>query len=41
MGGYYIIMYNEFNRVYLQLKKHLNSRIAYKLAVLIVLKKGF
>ena len=34
-------MYNEFNRVYLRLKKHLNARIAYKLAVFIVLKKGF
>lgn len=34
-------MYDEFNRVYLRLKKRLNARIAYKLAVLIVLKKGF
>ena len=39
-GGYYI-MYEDFNRVYLKLKKHLNAKLAYKLTVLIVLKRGF
>jgi len=34
-------MYEDFNKMYLKLKKYMNARIAYKLAVLIVLKRGF
>lgn len=34
-------MYEDFNKMYLKLKKYMNARIAYKLAVIIVLKKGF
>jgi len=34
-------MYEDFNKMYLRLKKYMNAKLAYKLTVLIVLKKGF